>query len=658
MIPNRLARIFHLAFFPGLVISALAETSPDTATFRLQTWPAGEARSVGARPAAADGAGEDPVSAYIQVRSASFAAWDGAGGIYVGTRLGVYPQAYRVAAPLADRRQATFFTKRISASYFNPAPERAEMLFTSDEGGNEQFRLGIFDFKTGTSRLLRCPPGRVDDVVWNDSGTAFAYAHTPEGADRWDLRLGRPDGRDTLLYSGPGSWEPLDLSPDGKFLLARKYISASESQLYLLSLEGGTVTRLLPNEGPQSFGDAKWVKDGRTLCFVSDREGEFARLYLLRLGEEKPVLLSRPAPWDVEWVSVSRERNALVYSLNEEGVSRLFAVTPGEGKPRALPGLPRGIIDGAHFRRGGHEFGFTVNSAVFPGDAFTYDLRGGKAVRWTKSETGGLPPGSFREPELVKYPTFDSTGGKPRLISAWLYKPAGPAGGFPVVVQIHGGPEQQARPGFDAFVQYALGRGMAVIAPNVRGSSGYGKSYLAADDGRKRMHSVRDVGALLDWIGARPDLDARRVAVIGRSYGGFMALASLIAYGDRLKAGVSTVGITHFPTFLKNTSGYRRDLRRVEYGDERDPAMAAFLDSISPLTRMDRIKSPLLLCHGRNDPRVPFEESERIFSALQSRSVPVWFLSFRDEGHAFRDDASRTAYYRVIGEFLSRYLRP
>lgn len=653
----------RLAALLFLVAAAGAQTA-DTSTFHLETWPAAEAKSIGARPAS-DDAGEEPFSAYLQVRSAGFSGWDDKGGIYVGTRLGLLPQVHQVAAPLADRRQVTFFNHRVSSFDVNPVPARENMLFTRDEGGNEQFRVGLFDFKTGTSRFMNSPPGRVEGLVWNDSGTAFAYAHTPEGSDRYDLRLGRIDGGDTLLYRAEGSWQPFDISPDGTRLLFEKYVSANESQLYVLALRDGaagprgTVTRLLPREGTQSFSDAKWVDagGGPTLAFISDREGEFARLYLLRLGEEKPTALSAPAPWDVEWVIVSRDRRALLYSLDEDGFSRTFAVTSVRGKPRALPGLPKGLIEGAQFRPNGKGFGFTLNSAAFPGDAFTYDFAAGKATRWTRSETGGLPPESFREPELIKYPTFDSAEGKPRLIPAWLYKPAS-GGKLPVIAQIHGGPEQQARPGFDSFVQYILSRGCAVVIPNVRGSSGYGKTYLAADDGRKRMGSVRDVGALLDWIGTRPDLDPARVAVIGRSYGGFMSLAALVAYGDRLKAGVSTVGITHFPTFLKNTSGYRRDLRRVEYGDERDPSMAAFLDSISPLTNRDRIRVPLLLCHGRNDPRVPFQESERIFSALRSRSVPVWFLSFRDEGHAFRDEASRATYYKVMGDFLTRYLQP
>jgi dipeptidyl aminopeptidase/acylaminoacyl peptidase len=460
--------------------------------------------------------------------------------------------------------------------------------------------------------------------------------------------------------------------------VVQRYVSASESELHVLHPASGQVTRLLPLDPPQYFDHACWVRlpeTGRTLglAFTSDRDGENHRLFLLRDGEDKPVALSPLSPWDVEWVSAGGDRRTLVYSLNEQGASVLHALKPGVTPYVAvkLPGLPKGIIDGALFHPSGKEFGFTVNGAAFPGEAFTYKLDARKAFRWTESETAGLPRDAFREPELIRYPTFDSVGtGKARtrrMIPAWLYtampggpNPAvatahGPSAPSPVLIQIHGGPEQQARAGFDPLVQYLANRlGVAVILPNVRGSSGYGKAYIKADDGLLRPGAVADIGALLDWIETRPDLDPARVAVAGRSYGGFMALASLTRYGGRLKGGVSTVGITHFPSFLKETSGYRRDLRRAEYGDERDPKMAAFLDSLSPVRHLDKLTQPLLLAHGKNDPRVPYAESVRLFEALKSRKVPVWLLTFHQEGHAFRSEASQTAYNRVLADFLAR----
>lgn len=666
--------------------------------FKLQTWPPAPHGKPAASPAADPASGDDPLAAYTQVRSAAFMGWS-PGGIHILTRMGPHPQFHHVSAPLADRRQETFFRRRVDQWYANPVPGKRQVLISMDDGGDEAFTLRLLDLASNRILPLACPPGRVTSVLWNDSGTAYLYSHTPSGTDRWDIRLGSPGGRDTLLLSRGGTWSPMDWSADGSQAVLQKYVSSSESELHILSLPGGEVTRVLPKDAVQYYDHAVWVRlpeTGKTLglAFTSDRDGGSHRLYLLRAGEEKPVALSPRAPWDVEWVAAGGDRRTLIYSLNEQGVSILHAQRPGVTPMKAvrLPGIPRGIIEGVVFHPSGKEFGFTVNHAAFPGDAFSYRLDQRRAIRWTESETAGLPREGFREPQLIHYPTFDSVDGARRMIPAWLYlpgpaqpRPTGPGVGpdgpvpgapgdpvepvdsdnpdsrgagaerapVPVLVQIHGGPEQQARAGFDPFIQYLTGRlGMAVILPNVRGSSGYGREYLEADDGYLRPGAVRDIGALLDWIGTRPDLDSSRVAVAGRSYGGFMALASLTRYGNRLKGGISTVGITHFPTFLKETSGYRRDLRRMEYGDERDPKMAAFLDSLSPSRHIDKIIQPLLLCHGRNDPRVPFAESARLFEMLKSRRIPVWLLSINNEGHAFRSEPAQLAHYRIMADFL------
>ncbi len=635
--------------------------------------------------------------AYLRIRSAGFGGWEET-GMYVGAQPGRFPQLYQVAHPGGARKRLTGFTHRMAGFYPNPVPARRNFLYTQDVGGDEQFRMGLYDLRTGRTISMGAPPGRVDGLIWNDSGTAFAYSHTPAGTDRWDVRLGRTDGHDTLLMSLPGTWIAMDLRPDGKGLLLMKYLSASQSELHILDLESGRLTRLLPGDKNAYADHAQWMRSPRPppshpapleradldkawdILFTSDRDGEFHRLYRMAADSSaRPVALSRAAGWDVEWACPAPDRRSLVYSLNEEGLSRLYyldgkawaaldsAGRGGADPARRLESLPEGVINEVVFRPGKDEFGFTLNGSAGPGDAYSYALKRGETTRWTHSGTGGLPEAGFRAPKLVRYPAFDSLpaagGGSPRrrAIPAWLYLPDAKAfpGPRPALIQIHGGPEQQARPGFDPFVQFLVGKlGLAVVQPNVRGSSGYGRSYLTADDGYLRMGSVRDIGSLLDWIRTRPELDPARVAVSGRSYGGFMSLSALVEYGPRLRAGISAVGISHFPTFLKKTSGYRRDLRRAEYGDERDPRMAAFLDSISPLTRVDRIATPLLLCHGRNDPRVPFEESQRIFDGLKARKVPVWFLTFSEEGHAVKDQESQLVQWRTTAEFLVRELGP
>jgi dipeptidyl aminopeptidase/acylaminoacyl peptidase len=253
----------------------------------------------------------------------------------------------------------------------------------------------------------------------------------------------------------------------------------------------------------------------------------------------------------------------------------------------------------------------------------------------------------------VSYETFDSVDGKPRKIPAFVYRPVGMTGKTPVLVVIHGGPESQTRPNFNAFIQYMVQElDVAVVAPNVRGSTGYGKYYVELDIGMKRMDSVRDIGATLDWIARQPSFEPRRVAVYGGSYGGFMSYASMIEYNNRLIAGVSIVGISNFVTFLNNTSGYRRDLRRVEYGDERDAKMREFLQRISPLTNVARIRRPMLIIQGANDPRVPASEASQMLAAIRSNGAEAWYMLAKDEGHGFQKKSNRDAQNAAIAAFL------
>jgi len=308
------------------------------------------------------------------------------------------------------------------------------------------------------------------------------------------------------------------------------------------------------------------------------------------------------------------------------------------------------------FHPSGQRLAVSVNGSTTPGDVFVVDLAGGAPVRWTFSEVGGLDPADFVEPTLVRYPTFDQVGGQARTIPAFFYKPQG-EGPFPVLINIHGGPESQVQPYFSSFIQYLVNEmGIAVLAPNVRGSSGYGKTYLQLDDGYRREDSVKDIGALLDWIATRKDLDSGRVAVMGGSYGGYMTLASMTRYNDRLRAGVDVVGISNFVTFLKNTQDYRRDRRRVEYGDERDPKMRAFMEAIAPTTNAHRITRPLFVVQGQNDPRVPVTEAEQMVQVVRRNGGAVWYLLARDEGHGFAKKGNRDVYLQSVVLFLQKFL--
>jgi dipeptidyl aminopeptidase/acylaminoacyl peptidase len=316
--------------------------------------------------------------------------------------------------------------------------------------------------------------------------------------------------------------------------------------------------------------------------------------------------------------------------------------------------LPAGIVSGLRFDRTGGRLGMTIESAQSPRDVWVLDLARGEAARWTASERGPIDPAKLVPAELVRYPTWDRAQGAARRIPAFVYRPRGP-GPHPVVIDIHGGPEGQSRPGYSAWTQYLVNEmGYAVVQPNVRGSTGYGRSFTMLDNGRLREDSVRDIGALLAWIAAQPDLDRERVVVSGGSYGGYMVLASMVAFGDRLRGGIDIVGISNFVTFLTNTAAYRRDLRRVEYGDERDPSMRAFLQRISPLTRADAIRKPLLVVQGLNDPRVPASESEQMVARVRANGTEVWYVAARDEGHGFRKKSNRDFDLRTRATFLER----
>ena len=467
-----------------------------------------------------------------------------------------------------------------------------------------------------------------------------------------------------ILESPDGSWwGPAEFSASGTQLLVLNYVSVTDSRIYLLDLDSGE-RRLLAGGGaaasvnyPLAFDDAN---DG--FWFVTDRFGEFQQLawQSFEPGSEA-LVVTGDIPWNVGGGAISRDRKRAAFTVNEGGRTAVYLLDPKSRKYRRVDSIPVGLAGGLTFSPNGRQLAMTLNTANSPSDTFVLDLgRGaldyGKLVRWTFSEVGGLDTSRFREPELIDYPSFDEVDGQRRRIPAWLYKPAGD-GPFPVVISIHGGPEGQARPAFSSTYQLWLQQlGAAVLVPNVRGSAGYGKTYVSLDNGYRREDSVKDIGALLDWVAEQPDLDAGRVAVFGGSYGGYMVLASAVHYSERLKAAVDIVGISNFVTFLENTQDYRRDLRRVEYGDERDPQMRAFLESISPLNHVEKMDVPMFVVQGENDPRVPVTEAMQLVSALRERGRTVWYMNALNEGHGYRKKENRDIYQQASVLFLRQHL--
>ena len=608
---------------------------------------------------------------YQNTRGASVSGWTRDGCLLIGTRFAETSQVHRVCQPLGMREQLTFYPEPVAG--VTPAPRdgwREGFVFAKDKGGDEFSQLYWFDAQTrGTTLLTDGKRSQNGGAVLNDDGSLMAYASTSRnGTDRdiWirDTRA----GTSRLLLKEGGNWGANDFSPDGKRLLVTKYVSANESYPGVVDTASGKLEMFPVDGGKAAFGDFAFAPDGKAVYFVSDEpfEGKPSEFQTLRYHDPASRRFEQlsQVPWDVDGFEMSEDGRYLAYVTNEDGINKLGVLSLPGHQPMRLPELPVGLVGGLAFSPDGNRLALTLNTAAAPSDAYVVDLHKATLERWTRSEVGGLDVANFVTPTLVRYPTFDQvdggTGnGSRRTIPAFYYKPAKPAanGKYPVVISIHGGPESQARPGFNATTQFLVNElGVAVLVPNVRGSSGYGKSYLLLDNAEKREDSVKDIGALLDWIAQQPELDAARVGVTGGSYGGYMTLASLVHYSDRIKAGVEVVGISDFATFLTNTESYRRDLRRAEYGDERDPAMKAVFDRISPLKNASKIKAPLFVAQGRNDPRVPWTEAEQIVKAVRANGEPVWFLMFDDEGHGFRKKANSDLYGAASILFWEQHL--
>jgi dipeptidyl aminopeptidase/acylaminoacyl peptidase len=450
------------------------------------------------------------------------------------------------------------------------------------------------------------------------------------------------------------TWYPLDWSTDDQKLLLWKYLSLDESYLYTADVATGTVTPLDPSGKKVGIRTAKFAPDGRGVYLISDENGEFAQLRYLDPVTHEMRKISPDIQWDVEDFDVSIDGRYVAYVVNEDGHGRLTVLDTQRKLELTPPGLPDGPIFNLRFDPTGKRLAMAAEGAQTPRDTYVYDLTKGALERWTRSEVGPLDPNTLTPAELIHYPTWDRVNGKQRMISAYVYRPR-TTGPCPVVINIHGGPESQYRPQWDPFIQFLVNElGYAVIAPNVRGSAGYGKSFLKLDNGVLREDAVRDIGSLLFWIGLQPAFDRDHVAVMGGSYGGYMVLASLAAYSDRLRGGIDVSGISNFVTFLSGTSPYRQDLRREEYGDERDPKMRVFLTRISPLNNSAQIRRPLLIVQGLNDPRVPATESQQMVYRIRSKGGEVWYLAAKDEGHGFRKKANQDVYLLTAGMFLSK----
>lgn len=598
---------------------------------------------------------------YLNARGASFVDWLPDGSLLISTRFGDTEQLHRVAGPLADREQLTFYRDPITVARSPQSAVAPGFIFFRDQGGNENAQMFWYETATRAVRMLTDGKGLNGGAVWAHDGRRVAFHGTGRDGVSYDLYIAEPAnkvGSPRLIFNGfQKSWSVQGWSPDDSKLLIVNRVSANEGHLYVMDVASAQLTPVSEGKGPASISQAEFTADGRGVYVITNRDSEFEQLRRIDLVTGQAETLTAHIPWDIERFDRSEDGRWLTWVANVDGMSRL-TVTNLATHAEVLPPLPDGQIGRIAFDRTGKKLAMTFESAQSPRDVFVLEVERNTLTRHTKSEVGAIDPLQLVPAELVRFPTFDREKGKQRQVPAFVYRPgAGVPGPHPVIIDIHGGPESQALPTFSPFTQFLVREmGFVVIAPNVRGSSGYGKTYLNLDNGEDREDAVKDIGALLVWIGAQRDLDARRVFVSGGSYGGYMSLATMVNYSDRLRGGIDVVGISNFVTFLESTSAYRRDLRRVEYGDERVPRMRAYLQRISPLTSAARISKPLLVVQGLNDPRVPAGESQQMVAKIRARGGEVWYLAAKDEGHGFRKKQNRDFYQKTMVTFLEKQL--
>ena len=595
---------------------------------------------------------------YGEFRTAAFWDWHPTRReMIIGTRFGDALQLHRVRSPGGDRAQLTFFPDPVSGASYQPT-DGHYIVFTKDVGGAEFFQKYRYDVATGETTLLTDGKSRNVDGAWSHRGDRYAYMSTRRNGrdlDLWVMDPADPTSDHMVLQLEGGGTGPADWSRDDRQILLIQRVSINESYLWVVDVATGQKLLLTPKEGSDTvaYGGAQFSRDGKGVYLTTDRGSEFHRLAYLDLATKHYRFLTSAIPWDVEEFDLSPDGRWIAFVTDEDGAGVLHVSNSATGAERRLPKLPTGLIADVRWRKTGAELGFTLVTSRAPADAYSLDLATGTVVRWTESETAGLNTRDVAEAELVHWPSFDG-----RSISGFLYKPpARFTGRRPVIVNIHGGPEGQSRPGFLGRNNLYLNElGVAMIFPNIRGSTGYGKTYVKLDNGVLRDGAYKDIGALLEWIRTRPDLDPDHVLVTGGSYGGHMTLVTATQYDRAICCSVDIVGISNLATFLEHTSGYRQDLRRVEYGDERDSTLRAWMERTAPLNNVDKVTKPMFIVQGMNDPRVPRSEAEQMLAALKRRGVPMWYLMAKDEGHGFRKKGNQDFQFYATILFTQRYL--
>ena len=577
--------------------------------------------------------------------------------IIINTRFGSTAQLHRVSQPLGARTQITFFDEPVNGASYEPL-KGEYLVYTRDVGGNEFGQLYKLDLKTQQSTLLT-DGGRSQNggINWRKDGKGFYYSSTKRnGGDRDIYYMDPNDPKTTklVLQVKGGGWGISDISNDGKKLLITEYISANESHIWILETESGKLSEVTDRKSTGIIQTGASFSDKNDeIWFVTDKDNEFQRLATLNLSTKKVIYYTAKIPWNVENYILSEDKKTIGFVTNEAGLNKMYLMKASDKSYAAVKNIPVGLIGGGAFTKDNQQLFFTQSTAQTASDVYKLNLATGAIQRWTESELGEMQQSDMALPKFIEWKSFDNL-----KISGFYYPAAAKfIGKRPVLINIHGGPEGQSMASFLGSNNYYTNEmGVALIFPNVRGSSGFGKTFIAKDNGFLREDSVKDIGALLDWIAQQPELDKDRIMIMGGSYGGYMTLATAYHYADRIKCSVDIVGISNFNTFLKNTEEYRRDLRRVEYGDERIPEMAAFFEKMAPLNNIDKIKKPLFIIQGTNDPRVPVTEATQMRDKLKANGNVVWYLEAKDEGHGFRKKANVDFQRLAVIRFMQEYL--
>ena len=639
---------FVILFFTLNIISEVTSTSLNNGQLILEDIPVIPQRI------------SDDISRYQNIRSGSFQNFNEDGTeMYISTRFGNVSQLHKVKKPGGARFQLTYFEEPIGS--INRQPDGEVIAFTMDAKGNENAQVFILNPKNGEYKMLTDGISRNGSPVWSEDGEKIAYrSNKRNGAsnDVWITSVDDKNKSEMILESQDGtSWGAIDWSNDNKKILIQNYISVSNSKIYSIDVESKTRSLIIGSNDKKSVNiGLNFDNDDKGIFFITNEFSDYRNLAYKNIQTGQVTLITNDIRWNVDSFVLSKDGSRAAFSINENGFSSLYLMETSSYKFNKVKNIPIGLVSGIEFNRQSTSLGLSINTYQSPSDAYTLELKKdpleyGDLVKWTESEIGGLDTTKFVKPKFFSYETFDGLN-----IPAFIYKKKSQKP-LPVIIYIHGGPESQSRPRFSStFQQWIDKLGVAVITPNVRGSNGYGKNFLELDNGFKREDSVKDIGSLIKWIEKQPDLDASKIAVYGGSYGGYMVLASAVFYSDKLKAAVDVVGISNFVTFLKNTKDYRRDLRRVEYGDERDPKMRDFLEEISPNNNVEKIKVPMFVIQGQNDPRVPVTEAEQIVDALRNSNKQVWYMNALNEGHGYRKKENRDIYQQAVILFLEKYL--